>query len=320
MKNKILIVGGEPNSINTEILFKCWKNLNSNLKNKIYLIANFKLIKEQLKKLNLKLKIKRIENFQETHNNSLKIINVNLNFKNPFDVSLNNSTNYVKKCLDLAHSLAIKNKIKGIINCPIDKRIFKLKKIGVTEYLAKKCNLKKDTEVMLIANEYFSVSPITTHIDLKQVSKKINKEKIIKKVITINSWFIKYKKFRPKIGILGLNPHNAEMRNYSEEIKHIVPAIKHLKRLKVSVKGPLVTDTIFMKDYKNFDVLIGMYHDQVLSPFKALYGFNALNITLGLKYHRLSPDHGIANNLIKKNKANELSLFKCINFLNNLKK
>ena len=78
------------------------------------------------------------------------------------------------------HSLAIKNKIKGIINCPIDKRIFKLK-IGVTEYLAKKCNLKKDTEVMLIANEYFSVSPITTHIDLKQVSKKINKEKIIKK-------------------------------------------------------------------------------------------------------------------------------------------
>ena len=171
MKNKILIVGGEPNSINTEILFKCWKNLNSNLKNKIYLIANFKLIKEQLKKLNLKLKIKRVENFQETHNNSLKIINVNLNFKNPFDVSLNNSTNYVKKCLDLAHSLAIKNKIKGIINCPIDKRIFKLKKIGVTEYLAKKCNLKKDTEVMLIANEYFSVSPITTHIDLKQVSK-----------------------------------------------------------------------------------------------------------------------------------------------------
>ena len=75
-----------------------------------------------------------------------------------------------------------------------------------------------------------------------------------------------------------------------------------------------------MKDYKNFDVLVGMYHDQVLSPFKTLYGFNALNITLGLKYHRLSPDHGVANNLIKKNKANELSLLKCINFLNNLRK
>ena len=68
-------------------------------------------------------------------------------FKNHFDVSLYNSTNYVKKCLDLAHNLAIKNKIKGIINCPIDKRIFKLKKIGVTEYLAKKCNLK-DSEVI----------------------------------------------------------------------------------------------------------------------------------------------------------------------------
>ena len=74
MKNKILIVGGEPNSINTEVLFKCWKKLSPNLKSKIYLIANFKLIKEQLKKLNLKLKIKQIDNFQETHNNSLKIM------------------------------------------------------------------------------------------------------------------------------------------------------------------------------------------------------------------------------------------------------
>ena len=80
-----------------------------------------------------------------------------------------------------------------------------------------------------------------------------------------------------------------------------------------------MADTFFIKDYKNYDVVVGMYHDQVLSPFKSLFGFNLINITLGLQYHRLSPDHGTAKNLINKRKANALSLIKCVNFLNNIK-
>ena len=84
--------------------------------------------------------------------------------------------------------------------------------------------------------------------------------------------------------------------------------------------GPLIADTVFVKDFSKYDVLVGMYHDQVLAPFKALYKFNALNVTLGLKYLRLSPDHGTATNLIGKNKANPASLIKCISFLSSLKK
>ena len=74
-----------------------------------------------------------------------------------------------------------------------------------------------------------------------------------------------------------------------------------------------------MNDYKKYNVIVGMYHDQVLSPFKALFKFNAINITLGLKYLRLSPDHGTAKNLINKKKANSESLDKCINFLKKIK-
>jgi 4-hydroxythreonine-4-phosphate dehydrogenase len=84
------------------------------------------------------------------------------------------------------------------------------------------------------------------------------------------------------------------------------------------VEGPLSPDTAFL-DFKKkgFNILVGMYHDQVLSPFKLLFKFNAINITLGIPYIRISPDHGTGKNLIKKNLANPKSLMECIKFFNN---
>lgn len=319
MKNSIIIIAGDPNSINSEILYKCWNKINSKLRKKIFIIGNFELIKTQLKKLRYSVKLKKVKGLTDTNGNKLKIINVNLNFKEVFNVDIEEISKYIKRSLTIAHKLALNKNVKGIINCPINKQIFYPKKIGVTEYLASKNNIKNDSEVMLIKSENYAVCPITTHIDLKDISKKINKEKIVKKVLTINSWFKKFKRKKPKIGILGLNPHNAELRKNSEEKKYIIPAIKKLLRLKINVKGPIVADTFFIKDYKNYDVVVGMYHDQVLSPFKSLFGFNLINITLGLQYHRLSPDHGTAKNLINKHNANALSLIKCVNFLNNIK-
>ena len=85
--------------------------------------------------------------------------------------------------------------------------------------------------------------------------------------------------------------------------------------MSLNVKGPLIGDTLFIKNYKEYDVLIGMFHDQIITPFKTIYKFDAINITLGLKYLRVSPDHGTAINL-KKNKADPTSLLKCIQFIN----
>ena len=170
---------------------------------------------------------------------------------------------------------------------------------------------------MLIYNNKLAVSPITTHLDLKEVSKKITIPLIVNKVVKINSWYLSNFNKKPKIGILGLNPHNSELRKIQKK-KKIIPAINRLKKLNINTAGPLVTDTIFM-NYKDYDVIVGMYHDQVLTPFKTIFKFNAINITLGLKYFRASPDHGTAINLIGKNKANYLSLLSSINFLNNFK-
>ena len=125
----------------------------------------------------------------------------------------------------------------------------------------------------------------------------------------------RYKK-RPKIAVLGLNPHNSELKKNSEEIKIILPSIKKLKKKSIYVDGPLIADTLFINNYKNYDVIVGMYHDQILTPFKTLYKFDAINITLGLNYLRVSPDHGTAKDLIGKNKASAVSLINCINFIN----
>ena len=192
-----------------------------------------------------------------------------------------------------------KRSVCGLINCTIDKSL--PNKTGVSEYLADKCEVQIN-EVMIIKSQNFSVCPITTHIEIKQVSKKIKSKTIITKVKTIQKFFKEYFKKKPKIGILGLNPHNAEYRPDSEEVKEIIPAIKKLNKIGYKVNGPLVSDTIFMKEYKKYDLLVGMYHDQVLAPFKSIFKFNAINVTLGLKYLRASPDHGTAINLIKKRK------------------
>lgn len=317
MKKKIIIVSGDPNSINSEIISKCWKKLNKSLKKRIFIISNYRLLKQQFNKLGFSNKIEKVKDFNETgKSENLKIIDIKLNFKNEFNVSKIASSKFVIESLNLAHKLALRDDVCGLINCAISKNLLNKNKIGVTEYLANKCKLNNSSEVMLIRNESFSVSPITTHINIRDVSRKIKKINIINKVKTINNWFKNKMNKKPKIAILGLNPHNAEYRKDSEEKKIIIPSINKLKKLKINIQGPLASDTIFMKDFKNFDVVIGMYHDQVLTPFKSLFKFDAINVTLGLKYLRVSPDHGVAINLIKRNKANSLSLLKCVNFIN----
>lgn len=316
MKKKIVIVAGEPNSINSEIIFKSWRKISKNLKKRIYIISNYNLLSDQLKKLKCKIKLVKVSSiYNKPKKNYLKVLDVSINYKNPFMISKKETEKYVKRSLSIAHNLAIHREIQGIINCPVNKEIFKKAKIGVTEYLAKKCNVKDGSEAMLIHNKKLSVSPITIHIDVKQISNNLNQKIIEKKIQTINFYYRKIMKKKPKIGVLGLNPHNAELRKNSEEKRIIFPSILKLKKKGINIKGPLVSDTIFMNDYKNFDVIVGMYHDQVLSPFKTLFKFDAINITLGLDYIRVSPDHGTARELIGKNKANPLSLLKCIDFL-----
>ncbi len=318
MNNKIILVAGDPNSINSEIIFKVWKKLNKKTQKRIYLIGNFNLLAKQFKKLRYKIRMIKITDIKfKDNSNNLKVIDIPINFRNPFKVNLKESSSYVLKSLNLAHNLIKRKYAKAIINCPINKKLIqKSKKVGVTEFFASKCKIKDSSEIMFIHNKKFSVVPLTTHFDIKNVTKNISRSIINKKLVTLNKEFKRLFKYKPKIGVLGLNPHNSELKRNSEEVKIIIPSILRLKRKGLKIDGPLVADTLFINNYKSYDVVVGMYHDQVLVPFKTLFKFDAINITLGLDYLRVSPDHGPGMDLVGKNKANSYSLFQCIKFIN----
>ena len=131
----------------------------------------------------------------------------------------------------------------------------------------------------------------------------------------INNFYKKNFNKKPKIAILGLNPHCESILKYNEDEKIIKPCVKFLSK-KYNVSGPYSADTIFLKDNrKKFDVIVGMYHDQVLTPLKTLFEYDAINITLGLPFLRISPDHGPNEKMLGKNLSNPLSLLKAMQFL-----
>ena len=313
----ILIVAGEPNSVFLEIFFKSIKK--KKIKNPIIIIVSKDLLIGQMKLLGFSYKINLINKnylyLKKLNNKKINIINVNYDFKKPFDKISNKSNFYISECFNIALNLLKSKKFSGMINGPISKKNFlNTKYLGITEYLAK--HTKKDNFAMLIFNKELSVSPITTHLPLKDVHKEINKTKIIKHVKLISEFYKKFIKKKPKIAITGLNPHCESNYKSSEEEKMIKPAIKNLIKKRYNINGPFAADTIFLKDnLKKYDVVVGMYHDQVLTPLKTLYGFNAINITLGLPFIRISPDHGPNSAMLGKNSSNPLSLDLALKFL-----
>ena len=124
----------------------------------------------------------------------------------------------------------------------------------------------------------------------------------------------------PKFAVLGLNPHCESTELISEEQREIIPAINHLKKKKINVSGPFSADTFFLnKNIKKYDVVIGMYHDQVLTPIKTLFEFKAINITLGFPFVKVTPDHGPNENMIGRNKSDPSSILYAFDFLNKIK-
>ena len=312
----ILIVSGEPNSVFLELFFKI---LNKHkIKSPLILISSKRLLELQMKKLGFKNEIKLLNpsklELYKLDNKTINLINVKYNPHKAFEKISTKSNIFIKESFELAFQIIRKQKIHKFINGPISKKNFlKGKYLGITEYISKKFLSKKTC--MLIYNKKLSVCPVTTHLPLKLIPKKINKKNISEKVSLIDIFYKKKFNIKPRIAILGLNPHCESILKYNEDEKIIGPLIKIL-RYKYNVTGPYPADTIFLKNNrKRFDVIIGMYHDQVLTPIKTLFEYDAINITLGLPFIRVSPDHGPNESMIGKNLSDPQSLLSAIKFL-----
>ena len=312
----ILMVGGEPNSVFLELFFKVIKK--KTIKSPIILISSKKILNLQMTNLNFKKKIKLLDinkiDKYKLNNKTINLIDVNYDQNKAFEKISKKSKVFIENSFKLAFRLIKNNGINKFINGPISKEAFLNHRfLGITEYISNKFSTKNTC--MLIYNKDLSVCPITTHLPLKLVTKEIKGKLISDKVSLINNFYIKRFNIKPKIAILGLNPHCESVHKFNEDEKIIKPLIKRLKN-KFNISGPYPADTIFLKDNrKNFDVIIGMYHDQVLTPLKTLYEYDAINITIGLPFIRISPDHGPNVNMLGKNLSNPLSLLNAIKFL-----
>ncbi len=293
-------------SIFFEIFFKSIKS--KKIICPLVLICNQKILSKEIKRYKFKQKIEIVNH---DHIFRKRLLNKRLYL---LDISNQKSKNYVQKCFELAFKLIKSGLSNKLLNGPINKsKTLKKKYLGVTEYVAK--NFKQKNFAMLIYNKRLSVCPLTTHLPLKYVSKKITKKLLEEKILIVNNFFEKFLGFKPRIGIAGLNPHCESVLKYNEDEKIILPVVNSLKK-KFLLKGPMPSDTIFLKDNrKNFDVIIGMYHDQVLTPIKTLFEYDAINITIGLPFLRVTPDHGPNEIMVGKNRSNPKSLIQAISFL-----
>ena len=312
----IILISGEPNSVFFEIFFKAI-NLKK-YKSPLILICCKKILIAQMKKnkFNKKLNILELNKLKEydLSNDSLNLIDVECQKLNKnFTTKLTNQ--YLDNSFKLGLRLIKKNFSNKLINGPINKKSFLNKKfLGITEYISKM--YKSNRTAMLIYNKDLSVCPVTTHLPIKLVAKHVTKKLIQEKINIIDTFFRRNLNYKPNIAVTGMNPHCESILKLNEDDEIVAKAVTAQKKRGIYVSGPYSSDTIFLKKNRDrFDVILGMYHDQVLGPIKTLCEFDAINITMGLPFLRVTPDHGPNEKMLGKNISNPVSLINALNFL-----
>ena len=317
---KILYSPGEPSGIGPDIIIQlCKTEFWTDIKIPILCISDPKLLDKRAADLRKKITLQKISDIDELKTNKRNVIQVMhiSDCKNTkYGKLYKSNAQYVLDNLKFGIDEALKNKNLALVTGPISKEnIISINKkfSGHTEFIQQKTNSKE--VLMLLASDQLKVALTTTHIPLKNVSKKITKELIISKAITLNKGLKeKFKIKNPIIKMLGLNPHSGEGGKIGkEEVDIIIPAVKELRKKKINISYPVSADTAFTKkNLKETDAFLGMYHDQVLPVIKALSFGNAINVTLGVPITRTSVDHGVALDIAGSGKADTSSLKEAI--------
>lgn len=221
---------------------------------------------------------------------------------------------YAYIALESATNDLKEGKIQALVTAPINKKNIQSKDfnfVGHTEYLTNKFNAENQDSLMLLVSDELRIGVVTSHIPLGEVKQQLTKEKIIGKITLLHKSLKKdFGIVKPKIAVLGLNPHAGEEGLLgSEEVEIIAPAINECRKKGNLVFGPFPADGFFGKmEHKKYDAVLAMYHDQGLIPFKTLAFDEGVNFTAGLPVVRTSPDHGTAYGIAGKNKASEISM------------
>lgn len=323
-----IIVGisiGDVNGIGIEVILKTFEDIRVLEFCTPVIFGSTKVISYYKKNLNSNVAINGIDNLNGIIPNKFNVLNV---WKENVDIEAGKATElsgkYAFKSLETATNALKSGNIDVLVTAPINKENIQSDDFnfsGHTEYLESKLEGKS---LMILMADSLRVGLITGHVPLKDVVSLITPERILDKVLIMNKTLQRDFNIRkPKIAILGLNPHSGDNGLIGKEDEEILkPTIDKCRQKNLLVFGPYAADGFFGSEtYKQFDGILAMYHDQGLAPFKTLSFGKGVNFTSGLSKIRTSPDHGTAYDIAGENKANHHSfieaLFSAIKIFNN---
>ncbi len=313
-KSEKIVVGisiGDLNGIGIEVILKTFQDKRMLDFCTPVIFGSTKSISYHKKLLNSETEIHGITSIKQVAHNKINLLNI---LKEEVKLDIGNATKesgeYAFKSLESSVKHLNENTIDVLLTAPINKENIQSDEFnfaGHTEYLESKLD---GEGLMILISEKLRVGLITGHIPISEISKTITPELIKKKVEIMHATLVKdFGINKPKIAILGLNPHCGDKGVIGKEDDEIIrPTINEIKESGKVIFGPYAADGFFGSNtYKQFDGILAMYHDQGLAPFKALSFGNGVNYTAGLSKIRTSPDHGTAYEIAGKNEANPTS-------------
>ncbi|WP_373709927.1 4-hydroxythreonine-4-phosphate dehydrogenase PdxA [Kaistella sp.] len=315
-KIKVGISIGDYNGIGPEIIMKSLKDKSITDFFTPIIFGSGKLFTYQKNIFKLQHNFNYITEVSQAQDDKINMVNL---WKDNVNVDLGTpteeSTRMAIDSLEAATNALMNSEVDVLVTAPINKEEMMkhgFQHAGHTGYLEEKFGKKG---LMFLVTEDLKVAVSTHHIPIANVAENISKEKIKKQIKMLNQCLIEdFCIERPKIAVLGLNPHAGDGGAIGkEEIEIIEPSIKELFDNGIMAFGPYPADSFFQPGkYKNFDAVLAMYHDQGLAPFKTLAYEEGVNYTAGLPFIRTSPDHGVAYDIAGKNIADEQSFTEAI--------
>ncbi|MCK5637864.1 MAG: 4-hydroxythreonine-4-phosphate dehydrogenase PdxA [Flavobacteriaceae bacterium] len=307
-KIKVGISVGDLNGIGIEIILKTFEDSRMLDFCTPIIFASTKVVSYHKKALQSAINIHGIDNLKKVVHNKVNLLNI---WKDLIDIELGKATKisgkYAYDSLKSATNALKNDEIDVLVTAPINKNNIQSEEFkfqGHTEYLE---NILEGESLMILMTDELKIGLITGHIPINKVAETITSNLITKKVeIMYNTLVQDFNISKPKIAILGLNPHCGDHGVIGTEDDEVVsPTIEKIQKSGKLVYGPYAADSFFgSENYKKFDGILAMYHDQGLAPFKTLAFGNGVNFTAGLNKIRTSPDHGTAYEIAGKGEAN----------------
>lgn len=316
-KVRVGISIGDLNGIGSEVILKTFADQRMLDFCTPVIFANNKLLSFYKKHFKMNINFQGVDDAQKIIDGKFNVVNI---WKDNLKINFGEEDKFLGKftlqSLEAATQALKKGDIDTLVTAPINKNVIQSDKFnfpGHTDYLAK--HLGGGESLMFMVSQNLKIGLLTDHVAVKEVSEVITPSLIEKKVNMIsNSLKADFKVRKPKIAILGINPHSGDNGVIGKEDEEVLkPTIKKLQDKGNLVYGPYAADSFFgTKNYQNFDAVVAAYHDQGLIPFKTLSFGNGVNFTAGLEKVRTSPDHGTAYEIAGKGEADHTSFKEAI--------